>query len=69
MQKIEFLGKLREHCNVLGRLGQDDLLTTRIDAAIRQIKKDNDNLSRLISDLKGSLDVIMTSDLYIKSVS
>lgn len=68
IQKIEFLGKLREHCEVLEKayhdeatytqLGKDDLLTERIDWAIKQIKKDNENLPRLTRDLKTSLDVL-----------
>lgn len=68
IQKIEFLGKLREHCEVLQeayhdeanhtQLSKDDLLTERIDGAVRQIKKDNENLPRLTRDLKTSLDVL-----------
>ncbi len=80
VQKIEFLGKLREHCEVLerqnfndasySRLNQDDhLLTARIDGAVKQIKKDNENLPRLLNDLKASLDVVMIPSLYAETVS
>ncbi len=77
VQKIELLGKLREHCEILerqnfddtsySRLNQDDhLLSARIDGAVKQIKKDNENLPRLLNDLKASLDVVMIPNLYAK---
>ena len=69
VQKIEFLGELREHCKVLDiglnaahtrrPLDQQHFLTERVDEAVRQIKKDNENLPRLINDLKASLDVVI----------
>ncbi|KAF6228798.1 hypothetical protein HO173_011646 [Letharia columbiana] len=67
MQKIEFLGKLREHCkslklarlhHILGSINEKSLLVQRVDEAVKQIEKDNENLPRLINDLKTSLDVL-----------
>ena len=67
VQKIEFLGKLQEHYTFDRRLNQD--LSARIDGAVRQIQKDNENLPRLLNDLKTSLDVVMIPSLYTKTVS
>ena len=69
VQKIEFLGKVRRHYEILERQNFDDALIARIDGAMNQIKKDNENLPRLFSDLKASLDVVMIPSLYTKTVS
>lgn len=81
MQKIEFLGKLREHCkslklarlhHILGSINEKSLLVQRVDEAVKQIEKDNENLPRLINDLKTSLDVVTLPLLpspYIQTVS
>lgn len=54
IQKIDFLEKLRENYKV-------PELNERIDWAVRKIKEDNENLPRLINDLKASLDVVSIS--------
>ena len=70
MQKVEFLGKLRDHYGICERDNDDsatytrlykdsDPLIQRIEGAMIQIKKDNENLPRLISDLKSSMDVVI----------
>ena len=50
MQKVEFLEKLNRKFR--------GAMTKKIEAAIIKIKKDNENLPRLILDLKSSLDVV-----------
>ena len=69
MQKAESLRKLREYYKANARFGNvmDDL-TERIDRAARQIEKDNENLPRLINDLKTSLDVVIFSSPSTQSV-
>ena len=81
MQKIEFLGKLREHCkplklarlhHILGSINEKSLLVQRVDETVKQIEKDNEILPRLINDLKTSLDVVtlpLLSSPYIQTVS
>ena len=69
-QKIEFLRKLRDHYKIIQEFywgdatqslhGKDVLLTERIEGAIEKIEKDNENLPRLLSDLKASLDVVIS---------
>ncbi len=70
MQKIEFLRKLRDHYGICERDNDDsatytrlykdsDPLIQRIEGAMIQIEKDNENLPRLISDLKSSMDVVI----------
>lgn len=71
-QKIEFLVKLREHYTVVEESysggatqslhGKNVLLTERIGGAIEKIEKDNENLPRLLNDLKASLDVVTISN-------
>ena len=74
-QKLEFLGKLREHYKPVQEKPwsypdqrQHDkkkvLLIDWITEAIEKIEKDNENLPRLLNDLKASLDVVS----YIKSL-
>ena len=76
MQKVEFLEKLREHCNVLERASsgnatssqhrEDKLLNERIDEAIEWMKEGNKNLPQLVNDLKNSLDVVIISSPYMQ---
>lgn len=68
MQKVECLGKLREYYEAIDARSDDeriirvrDYMTERIDGAARQIQKDNENLPRLMNDLKTSLDVVIIS--------
>ena len=78
-QKVEFLRKLREHYEVVQESywgdgihslqDKDVLLTEQIDGAMRRIEKDNENLPRLVNDLKASLDVVIVSTPCIKYVS
>lgn len=63
MQKIKFLGELREQ--YMGSV----IMTEEIDGAIKQIRKDNESLPRLVNDLKSSLDVVTVSGPYIQSLS
>lgn len=69
-QKIEFLGRLREHEMDIQESFPNDailVLSERIDEAVIQIRKDNENLPRLVNDLKASLDVVNISSPYIVS--
>ena len=74
-KRFEYLGKLREHYDVLGddtlcgiQADKIDFPTERIDGAVGQIKEDNENLPRLIKDLKASLDVLIMQSPYIQFV-
>ena len=79
MQMIEFLVTLKGHCvnGHYSRLDEQGIgleeditpLIWGIDEAVTQIKRDNENLPRLINDLKTSLDVVTISSLYPQSVS
>ena len=73
LQKIEFLGKLREHCETLEKsyydeatyrqvLERGELLTERIDEAVSHIRKNSENFPSLINDLKSSLNVVSMAD-------
>lgn len=78
-QKIEFLGKLREHYKVVQESywgdaahslhGKNVPLTEQIEGAMRRIEKDHENLPRLVNDLKASLDVVVVSDPSVQYVS
>ncbi len=58
MQKIEFLEKLLNHYYSFDWIYYNSVAHL-IEGAITQIKKDNENLPRLISDLKSSMDVVI----------
>ena len=57
MQKVEFLENLNSYKSDDPIL--DDEMNGKIRRAIAKIRKDNENLPRLIVDLKSSLDVVI----------
>ena len=59
MQKVEFLEKHRKFYRAF--FPYSDIMVEKIDAAMIKIRKDNENLPRLMLDLKSSLDVVISS--------
>lgn len=58
-QKIKFLNTLREQLkSQIIETPRDLIMTHRIDWAIDSIRNDNENLPRLLHDLKSSLNVV-----------
>ena len=72
-QKIEYLNKLREDCEILEASAPRKVhelaesyrreMIDRIDKAIKIIRSNHKLMPRILGDLKGSLDVV-SSDFY-----
>ena len=67
MQKVEFLENLNFYKS--DDLVFDDKMSAKIRRAIVKIRKDNENLPRLILDLKSSLDVVFDSRPFRMHIS